>query len=161
MNVPGKYPVLDDYGPVHLFPEAAMQPDRTLRYRVIFDIAKSSKKPDEINPGLNHIARFLNIMGAGGIKPEDMDLAAVFHGHAVSGVLNNEVFRTRYNTDNPNSRLIKSLAKAGVKLYVCGQTLIEKEFMREWVHEGIALASAAMVVVSTCQLKGYAYQPFL
>jgi predicted peroxiredoxin len=115
---------------------------------------------DKVNPGLDRVARFLNVMAASGIMPKDVELAAVIHGPAAPIILKNEIFKDRFKTDNPNEKIIKDLKEAGVKLYVCGQSLADNGFEHKWVNEQIAIAVAALVVVPTYQLKGYAYQPF-
>ncbi len=154
-----EYPVIKGYGRMEPLPNAAFQPDKAIKYRVLFDITKASEGVDKINPGLDRVARFLNVMAASGILPKDMDLAAVIHGQATPSVLKNEIFKGRFKADNPNREIIKGLKEAGVKLYVCGQTLAEDGFKEEWVNEQIAIAVSALVVVPTYQLKGYACVP--
>jgi intracellular sulfur oxidation DsrE/DsrF family protein len=155
-----EYPIIKGYGPMNPLPNAAFQPDKSIKYRVLFEITRPSETMDKVNPGLDRVARFLNVMAASGIMPKDMELAAVIHGPAAPSVLKNEIFKNRFKTDNPNEELIKNLKEAGVKLYVCGQSLADKDFKAEWVNEQIAIAVSALVVVPTYQLKGYAYQPF-
>ena len=155
-----EYPMIKNYGPMNPLPSAAVQPDKSIKYRVIFEITRVPQSVDKVNPGLDRVARFLNVMAASGIMPKEMELAAVIHGPAASAVLKNEIFNDRFKMDNPNERIIKDLKEAGVKLYVCGQTLADNGFEHQWVNEQIAIALAALVVVPTYQLKGYAYQPF-
>jgi len=155
-----EYPMIKNYGPMNSLPGAAVQPDKSIKYRIIFEITRVAPSPDKVNPGLDRVARFLNVMAASGIMPKEMELAAVIHGPAASAVLKNEIFNDRFKMDNPNERIIKDLKEAGVKLYVCGQTLADNGFEHQWVNEQIAIALAALVVVPTYQLKGYAYQPF-
>ena len=155
-----EYPVIKGYGPVEPLPNAAFQPDRSIKYRVLFDITKAAETVDKVNPGLDRVARFLNVMAASDIMPKDMELAVVIHGPAAPIVLKNEIFKKRFKIDNPNQKIIKDLKEAGVKLYVCGQSLADKGFKDKWVNEQIAIAVSALVVVPTYQLKGYAYQPF-
>ena len=155
-----EYPVIKGYGPVKPLPNAAFQPDKSIKYRVLFDITKAAESVEKVNPGLDRVARFLNVMAASGIMPKEMELAAVIHGPAAPAVLKNEIFKDRFKTDNPNEKIIKDLKETGVKLYVCGQTLADQGFEHKWVNEQVAIAVAALVVVPTYQLKGYAYQPF-
>ena len=154
-----EYPVIKGYGPVQPLPKAAVQPDKSVKYKVLFDITQASKGVDQANPGLGHVARFINVMASGGLMPKDMELVAVVHGGATPAVLKNEVFKATFKKDNPNLKLIKDLKEAGVKLYVCGQALADDRFKDEWVNEEIQVALSALVVVPTFQLKGYAYLP--
>ena len=154
-----EYPVIKGYGGMEPLPNAAFQPDKPIKYRVLFDITKASESVDRVNPGLDRVARFLNVMAVSGILPKDMELAAIIHGQATPSVLKSEVFKDRFKKDNPNREIIQGLKEAGVKLYVCGQTLVDDGFKEEWVNEQIGIAVSALVVVPTYQLKGYAYVP--
>ncbi len=154
-----EYPEIKDYGAIQPFPDAALKPDKALKYRVIFDVTRQSKEKNKVNPGLDQVARFINVMASVGIKPKDMDLIAVIHGRATPVVLENVMFRMKYLVDNPNLKLLQGLKKAGVKLYVCGQALAERKLSRNWVHPEINIALSAVEVISTFQLKGYICVP--
>jgi intracellular sulfur oxidation DsrE/DsrF family protein len=155
-----EYPVIRNYGPVQPLPKAALQPDKSIRYKVLFDVTKASGDVRSVNPGLDHIARFINVMASAGIMPKDMDLVAIIHGGATRVALDNEIFEERFFARNANIKLIIDLKKAGVKLYVCGQALADNKFSHEWVNPEITIALSALEVVPTFQLKGYAYVPF-
>lgn len=155
-----EYPIIKGYGPVQPLPKAAVQPDKQLKYKVLFDIIHAAQDVGKINPGLDHVARFINVMASAGIMPEEMDLVAVVHGHATPIILTNRIFKKEFGQNNPNIQLIDDLKKAGVKLYVCGQALIDYKFKPEWVNPEIVLSLSALVDVPTFQLKGYAYLPF-
>jgi len=154
-----EYPVIKGYGSMDPLPRAAFQPDKSIKYKVLFDITKGAESMDRVNPGLDRVARFLNVMAASDIMPKDVELAAVIHGPATPLVLKNGIFKDKFKVDNPNEKIIKALKEAGVRLYVCGQTLVEDGFKDEWINERIAIAVSASVVIPTYQLKGYAYLP--
>jgi intracellular sulfur oxidation DsrE/DsrF family protein len=130
-----------------------------MKYKVVFEITRVAQSVDKVNPGLDRVARFLNVMGASGIMPKEIELAAVVHGPAAPIVLKNKIFKDRFKTDNPNEKIIRDLKEAGVKLYVCGQSLADHGFEHKWVNEQIAITLSALVLVPTYQLKGYAYVP--
>ena len=155
-----EYPVIKGYGPVQPLPKAAVQPDKHLKYKVLFDITHAAAEVGKVNPGLDHTARFINVMASGGIRPEKMNLVAVVHGDATPMVLRNDIFKEKFGQDNPNIKLIEDLKKAGVELYVCGQALADDKFKPEWVNPEIIITLSALVDVPTFQLKGYAYLPF-
>jgi intracellular sulfur oxidation DsrE/DsrF family protein len=113
-----------------------------------------------VNPGLDYIARFINVMASAGIMPKNMELVAIIHGEATGIVLADEIFTQEYYSHNPNLKLIMDLNKAGVKLYACGQALADNKYSHDWVIPEIAIALSALEVVPTLQLKGYAYVPF-
>jgi intracellular sulfur oxidation DsrE/DsrF family protein len=60
---------------------------------------------------------------------------------------------------NPNLPLIRELKKAGVEVFVCGQSLHELGFKEEEVAEEVPMADSAMLVFVNQQGDGYAYIP--
>nr|CBX31756.1 hypothetical protein N47_N25810 [uncultured Desulfobacterium sp.] len=75
-----EYPVIKGYGPVHLLPDAAVQPDKSIDYKILFDITKAADNKVKINQGLDHIARLINVFASAGMMPNKMKLVAVIHG---------------------------------------------------------------------------------
>ncbi len=155
-----EYPEIKDYGAIQPLPDAALKPDKTLKYKVIFGVTRVSKEKNKVNPGLDQVARFINVMASVGIKPRDMELIVVIHGRATPVVLENAMFRVKYLVDNPNLKLIKDLKKAGVKVYACGQALAERKLSRDWVNPEINIALSAAEVILAFQLRGYICVPF-
>jgi hypothetical protein len=51
-----EYPVIKGYGPAVSLPNAAVQPDKSLQYKILFDISKPAASNDQVNPGLDHVA---------------------------------------------------------------------------------------------------------
>ena len=108
-----EYPVIKGYGAIQPLANAAIQPDKSIKYRVLFDITGKSERIYHANPGLSHVARFINLMASGGVKPGQMELVAIIHGEATPFVLRNEVFKETFQLDNPNIQIIKDLKAAG------------------------------------------------
>jgi hypothetical protein len=155
-----EYPVIKGYGQVQPMPKAAIQPDKNLHYKVLFDIKTGAKKPDDLNAGLNHMARFINIMALADIKPESLEIVGVISGHAGPVILKNDIYRKKFKVDNPNIELIKELKKAGAKIYVCGQWVSEADYQHGWINPEIDITLSALVAVPTFELQGYALIPF-
>jgi intracellular sulfur oxidation DsrE/DsrF family protein len=158
---PGKtgliYPVIAGHGGVVPLPRAAEQPKEGAK--AVFDITADAK-PDEMNKGLESVARLLNLYGAAGLKAGDVQIVAVFHCDADKAVLNDVAYAARFKVAaNPNLPLIRDLRKAGVKLFVCGQSLHHLGFKAEEVTEEVPVADAAMLVLISKQADGYAYIP--
>jgi predicted peroxiredoxin len=155
-----EYPVIKGYGQVQPMPKAAIQPEKNLHYKVVFDIKTGAKKPDDLNPGLHHMARFINLMALAGIKPESFEVVGVISGHAGPVIFKNDLYRKKFKMDNPNIELIKELKKAGAKIYVCGQLVSEHNYQPEWINPEIEITLSALVAVPTFELQGYALMPF-
>src|SRR3546814_13621069 len=84
----------------------AEMPDSSLRYRVVFSINEAAPA-GEVNRSLEKVARYLNLLAAGGIRPDAGDIVAVVHGPATPIVA--------INPDNPNLALLAALQEAGVR----------------------------------------------
>jgi len=151
------YPLVARHGGVMPLPSAAEQPRKS--GKAVFDITADAK-PGEVNKGLVQVARLLNLYGAAGLKTVDVHIVAVCHGAADKAVLNDAAYFARFKiADNPNQPLIRDLKKAGVELFVCGQSLHELGFKAEEVVEEVLVADAAMLVLVNKQKDGYAYIP--
>ena len=138
-------------------PRAAEQPRKGAK--AVFDFTAGAK-PGEVNKGLEHIARLLNLYGAAGLTPRDVKIAAVLHDQADKAVLGDAAYAARFKVAaNPNLPLIRDLKKAGVELLVCGQSLHDLGYKAEEVAEVVSVADAAMLVLVNKQTDGYAYSP--
>jgi intracellular sulfur oxidation DsrE/DsrF family protein len=151
------YPLVPEHGGVVPLPRAAEQPRRGAK--AVFDVTADAK-PGEVNKGLEQIARLLNLCGAAGLKAEDVKIAAVFHGQADKVVLSDAAYVARFKVAaNPNLPLIRTLKKAGVEVFVCGQSLHELGFKAEEVAKEVPIADSAMLVLVNKQADGYGYIP--
>ena len=138
-------------------PRAAEQPSKGAK--AVFDVPADAKT-GEVNRGLEQIARLLNLYGAAGLKAGDVKIAAVCHGAADKAVLSDAAYFARFTVrSNPNLPLIRDLKKAGVEVYVCGQSLHELGFKAEDVATEVPVADSAMLVLVNKQADGYAYVP--
>jgi intracellular sulfur oxidation DsrE/DsrF family protein len=149
------YPLVAGHGGVVPLPEAAEQPRAGVK--AVFDITADAK-PEEVNKGLERIARLLNLYGAAGLTARDVKVAAVFHCPADKAVLSDAAYAARYGVAaNPNLPLIRTLKDAGVELFVCGQSLHDLGFDAGEVAGEVPVAASAMLVLANKQTDGYAY----
>jgi len=151
------FPLVSGHGGVVPLPRAAEQPRKGAK--VVFDITADAK-PGQVNKGLEQVARLLNLYGAAGLTARDVKIAAVFHGEADKAVLSDEAYAAHFKVAaNPNLPLIRDLKKAGVEVFVCGQSLHELGYKAEEVAEEVPVADSAMLVLVNKQADGYAYLP--
>jgi intracellular sulfur oxidation DsrE/DsrF family protein len=150
-----EYPVVKGYGRIHRLTDAAVQPDKSLEYKVLFGIIHPSEKPDQPSIGLDHVARFINLLSTANMNAANYKLAVIVGGPAVTLVMDNENYKAKFGVDNPNIALMKTLKENGVELYVCGQSLGDFEVKQETVDKNFTTALSFMVVTTTYQLKGY------
>jgi intracellular sulfur oxidation DsrE/DsrF family protein len=152
--------MIKDYGSAHPLPDAAMQPDKNIQYKLLFDVTKAPKEPGKPTPGLDHLARLINLFETAGIPAHDMRLVAVIHGDATPGVLKEEYYQEQAQGENPNLDLLHALKQSGVQLFVCGQSLVQQGYGDSWVSEDVSVALSALSVLSTLQMMGYALMPY-
>ena len=67
--------IISDYGVINSIPDAEEFPDQKLEYKIVIDIMAGAKS-DKLNPGLNNIARLLNLHAEGGVSKENIHIIA-------------------------------------------------------------------------------------
>ena len=149
------FPQIAHYGGVVQVPDAAEPPRRGAK--IVFDIV-SDNKPDELNKGLESVARYLNLNAAAGLQPGDAKLAVVLHGAATRAALDDPGYaRATGAAENPNLALIRAIKECGAEVFVCGQSLARNGFARAEVAGDVVVAVSAMTVNANKQQDGYSY----
>jgi intracellular sulfur oxidation DsrE/DsrF family protein len=146
--------IIADYGTVYDI-ESAVDPNPDLDYKIVIDLKAASSDPARINPGLNNVARMLNLHAAGGVSLENLKVTAAIHGSATHSVLDNKGYQKKYGMDNPNLKLISQLKASGVELYICGQSLLARNNGLDNINPDITIALSMLTVVTEHQMKGY------
>ncbi len=149
------FPQVARYGGIVSTPGAVEPPRRGAK--IVFDITAESK-PEEVNRGLESIARYLNLNAAAGFKPADVKLALVLHGAATRAALADAAYAKHTAAlTNPNLELIRELKACGVEVFVCGQSLARNKFAPADVANEVSVAESAMTVNANKQQDGYSY----
>jgi len=147
-------PIIKDYGTINAIDNVYM-PDKNIEYKIVIDLKPSNNKFDQVNKGLNNVARLMNLHGVAGITKEQMNVAVVLHYTATPIVLNNVGYQKKYGVDNPNLKLIKQLNEAGVEFYICGQSLVARKYAFEDVNPDVTIALSMITTVTEYTMKGY------
>lgn len=153
-------PVIKSHGGVFEIPNAAEKPDPAMVYNIVIEVERESDKPDTINWALNNVARLLNLHAVGGVPAKNMNVVLAIHGGATYSTMNNEAYREKYKKDNPNLILYQELEKAGVKMVVCGQSLVARKVDRTRLVPEVKVAVSMLTTLTTYQMKGYAVLKF-
>jgi len=149
------FPQVSQYGGIVRMPAAAEPPRRGAR--IVFDIT-SDNKPEELNRGLEGVARYLNLNAEAGFQPAEVKIALVLHGAATKVALSDLAYaRHAAVARNPNLELIHELKACGVELFVCGQSLARNKFAPDDVAQEVSVAVSAMSVNANKQQDGYSY----
>ncbi|MFD1104480.1 DsrE family protein [Sphingobium olei] len=153
-------PAIVGYGKTFPTDGAQTRPDAKLRYRVLFNITKAAPSPDKLNPSLEKVARFVNLLAIDGVKPSPGDIVAIVHGPATPSILQNAAYgRKAGGKPNPNLELLTKLKAAGVTVAVCDQALHGQGFQSEDVVQEVRIDVSALTTLATLQLKGWALIP--
>lgn len=139
-------------------PGAKDLPDPHMTYKVVFDLSAAAPKLDDVNPGLQVVARYVNTLAKYGVPADHRKIAVVFHRAATPVVLNNETFKERFHgQDNPNIALIRDMKKAGVDFRVCGQAVLANKIDPKTIQPEIELDLWALTTLVDLQLHGYVH----
>lgn len=150
------YPVIKGYGPEHVWPGVVVRPKANTTYKALFDLTHGTPHATKINPGLDHIARTINIFAAAGVPLKHMKFVVIFHGGATPLALDAAAFQAKFGHPNPNLALIATLRKAGVDLLVCGNALGDMHFTPAEVNPNVHVALSALSTGIIMQNRGYA-----
>lgn len=153
-------PAVEDYGPVFPVENDAFALANDRAYKVSKDLASTSGSVDEINRGIDSVARFLNMQARAGTPSDSLEMALIVHGAAIKDLLTDAAYRERFGVDNPNTGLLAGLADAGVTIYLCGQTAAARGFGRDELSPTVSMALSAMSAHVQLQSEGYTLIPF-
>ena len=152
-------PIIEGYGPTYPIIDRDVALPEGFTYKAVFDLARYPGETSDLNPYLVSAARFLNMHARNGVPAEDMDLAVVVHGAAVKNLLSDAAYEARYKVKNPNLELLTKLHAAGVRIYVCGQSMTFGGVDESELAEPAQVALSAMTVLTVLQSDGYALLP--
>lgn len=148
-------PIIEGYGKIKDYKDAALQPDKNMVYKILYHIT-TDKEKDGINVDLWHIARQINLLGVSGVPKENVRIVAVISGPATKIVLSDESYQKRFKNKNPNTDIIKKLSGYGVDIEICGQALAEHEMDHTTeVNKNVKFTLSALIDIPTYQMKGY------
>ena len=148
-------PVFEDFGAVYAIEDADLLLDTDKNYKVIFDVYTDDKKPDNMNPLINTVARFMNMHGQNGFAASQMDIVVVLHGAATKNALSEKAFKKEFKTKHPNTELIEALVDKNVKIYVCGQSLMSKGYEAKNISEDVKISLSALTALVKYQSEGF------
>lgn len=131
-----------------------------LDYKVVWDIEVGAKQAAELNDAYNVPARFVNQGAALGFARSRVQGAVVIHGSAGEEMLNNAEYKARKGVDNPNIGLLEQMARAGVQIILCGQTVDTRKLPRDKILPFVKIAPSAAWAHAALLRQGYTANPF-
>lgn len=150
-----KGPVIKNYGQVYKIKNPDLLLDKNKKYKVIFDVYTDGDNIKKQNSSITTVARFLNMHAQNNIKPSNLDIVLVLHGAATKNALSVKTFQKEFKSLNPNTELIKELAKADVEIFVCGQSFAHKGYKRTDLSKNVKMSLSALTALVHFQTEGY------
>jgi len=154
-------PAIEGAGRMHPLPRAAYQPNPHETYKVVFAVAARVSKPTDVNPGLERVARTVNLYASAGVPLDHLKFVAILYGPATAAALDDAHYRQAFGTSNPNLDVIGKLRHAGVDVAICGQALAEHHYEYDWVAPQLTLALSALTTITVLEHRGYTLVPLL
>lgn len=152
-------PTIQRAGKAVAIRDAAYQPNPNKQHKIVFSLRQGSAKPADVNPGLNALARAVNLYTGAGVPLSKLDFVGVAYGDAATALLDNAHYRERFGVDNPNIPLLTELRNAGVDVAVCSQSLLAHQFQPEWTDPHVTTALSAITTIAELQEHGYSLMP--
>lgn len=137
-------------------PDAALVPDKNRTYRAVYESTRAAAEPTQLLPALNMAGLALNAFAASGVPLSNAKFVIVFRGPAMAGILNDASYRTKFGAANPNLKVLSGLKKAGVEIFVCGQSMVAENIDPKSLSSEVRIATAAQIVLMVYQNDGYA-----
>ncbi|OUW35159.1 MAG: hypothetical protein CBD39_01525 [Flavobacteriaceae bacterium TMED179] len=152
-------PIIDGFGEVKYFDKANIQPNPSLKYKLLFDIKDQTEK-NGVNKGLWVIARTLNMLSLGKVPIDNIKIVASIHGDASFLALNDKVYKNKFGKINSNLELIDKLIANGVEIYVCSQATASRNINQNSINKKIKRAYSGLSVLANYQLRDYIFMPY-
>ena len=152
-------PTIQGYGKIKNYPNAAERPIPGMEYKLVWAIDSDAQR-EGVNRTLWSAARVVNLLTAGGVPQDDIDIAIVLYGPAIDAALTNEAYAAAHDgAQNPNLELMKALHDFGVKFYACGQTMAGSDIAESDLNEFTEMSLSAQIVLTNYALQGYVPMP--
>lgn len=165
-----QFPIVKGFGGVYEIDDVVELPENN-KTKILVDLIKAETnrgnpdaEPDFSKPiwGLINTARLLNLHGVGGVSKENLEVIVVVHGTAVMSLLEDKTYQESFETehDNPNLPLLHALHEAGVRVVVCGQSLLARDIKTDQLFEHTEIALSALTTISKRVKEGYVVYNF-
>ncbi|MFP2994634.1 DsrE family protein [Spongiivirga sp. MCCC 1A20706] len=150
-----KGPIIKAYGAVKKIENPDYKTDTAATFKVVFDVMDTPNDLNAINKKIETAARFLNMHAQAGVPKEQLKVALVVHNKASKDIITDKAYKKRYQTKNPNSKLLESLLNEGVQVIFCGQSSKSRGFPKEDLIPGTQISLSAMTALIQLQNQNY------
>ncbi len=136
-------------------PNPSFPADRSLTYRIAWNVTTAPEKPGQLAGGFRRPANFLTMTDAEGVPRSHVHLAIIVYGGATNSLMSNAAYKAANGVDNESIPLLEALNEAGVQIVVCGQALANRKIGREQLLPFVKVATSATMARATLSAQGY------
>ena len=154
-----QFPRIPTAGGVYALPAGVDLPAKNVIHRIVIDATTDETTPTGVNRHLEAAARAVNLYALAGVPEENVRVAVVMHGKAAPLALSDASYQRLLGSPHPDAEIIAELHKAGVELFVCGQSIAHRGYAPGDVRKEVTLALSAMTKLEELQATGYAIIP--
>jgi intracellular sulfur oxidation DsrE/DsrF family protein len=90
-----------------------------------------------------------------GVPKENIDLVFVVYAGSTPITISNEEYKKRFEVDNPNAGLLEELKKNGIRVIVCGQSMMKQNLVPDMIYPGVEMAVSRFTATTDLMNKGY------
>ena len=149
------YPAIQGYGGVNEVPFETIKPDPNQQYKFVIEFGGRIDDKKKVSGNLDYAARMYNLHIYAGVPKENIELVFVVFSGSTSMVLTNEEHKKEYGVENPNAELLDEFKKNGVKVIVCGQSMMKQDLTPAMIYPGVEMAVSRFTATTDLMNKGY------
>lgn len=151
-----KFPIVKGFGGIYEIEGVTLPLDgMDGEFKIVIDLKSGPSDVNELNTGLNNVARIMNLHGLAGVSKERLKVVVVGHALATQCLLTNEGYQRKNGVNNPNLALISALREAGAEIRICGQSLIGRGFSQDEVNPDVSIRLSMITEVTRLVRDGY------
>lgn len=149
------YPAIQGYGGVNTVPFETLKPDPNQHYKFVVEISNRIEEKKELSDYLDYAAKMYNLHIYTGVPAENIELVFVVYSGSTPIVLSNEEYLKRFEVDNPNAGLLEELKKNGIRVIVCGQSMMKQNLTPAMIYPTVEMAVSRFTATTDLMNKGY------
>jgi len=153
------YPAIQGYGGIEEVPFETIKPDPSQKYKFVVEIRYGISDKKELSEYLDYAARMYNAHIFSGIPKENIDLVFVVYAGATPTILTNEEYQKRFEVANPNAELLDELKRNGIRVIVCGQSMVKQDLLHSMIYPGVEMAVSRFTATTDLIHKGFLLFP--
>ena len=148
------FPAIQGYGGVISIPFETDKPDPSGHYKFVIELGDRVDK-SSVADKLDYAARMYNLHRYAGVPEKNIELAIVVYSGSASIAIANATYHKRFDQENPNGPLLDELLRNGIRVIVCGQSMMKQDLLPEDIYPGVRMAASRFTATTDLMVKGY------